>query len=277
MSTANALVALLLPVHNAEQFLPQCLESIIVQTYQHWHLIAVNDGSTDQSAQLLEQFRLAHPDQVTILTIKQNQGLVPTLNLGLTKITTLHPTYVARLDSDDYLHPQRLQTQVTFLNLHRHVDILGSNMRLVNQNNRLLNKKRTYSRHTALFSAFCFYNPLFHPTLMWRQSWAEQIKFHYSSQFPQAEDYDAWTRYAFQTTFTNLPNYLYYYRLHDQQISTAQKAIQAKQTTLIKTRFQADFLQHYQNQPSRQKLLNFIMARNWPKKIKIELLRLLVR
>ena len=104
--TAIQLVSIIVPIYNVEAFLDKCISSIIKQTYKNYELILVNDGSTDDSESICENYL---DDARVHYYKKQNGGLSDARNYGLSKACGSHVTFV---DPDDYLHPEYLQTLV---------------------------------------------------------------------------------------------------------------------------------------------------------------------
>jgi glycosyltransferase involved in cell wall biosynthesis len=107
----SPLVSVVVPAFNAELFLDRCLASIEGQTYGNWELILVNDGSTDETQMIAEAFMGRHPDQVRVISTR-NQGLSCARNNGL---AVAQGEYVAFLDSDDVWLPEKLESQVMLL------------------------------------------------------------------------------------------------------------------------------------------------------------------
>ena len=97
-------VSVIIPVYNVEKYLPECLDSLLAQTYPHWQAICVNDGSKDNSLQILQQY--AAKDKRFSIINQANQGLSMARNNGLKQAKG---EYVYFLDSDDCLHPQCLE------------------------------------------------------------------------------------------------------------------------------------------------------------------------
>ena len=103
------MVSIIVPVYNVEQFLETCIESILHQNFIDYEIIAVNDGSTDGSKEILEDYL-------------NNSGAGMARNLGITKATG---DYIAFLDSDDYLSKDYIESieqhdsDVIFLDLQR--------------------------------------------------------------------------------------------------------------------------------------------------------------
>ena len=100
----NDLISIIVPVYNVEKLLPECLESIINQTYKDIEIICINDGSTDKSLEILKEYE-QKDNRIKIIN-KQNGGLSSARNAGLNIFTG---DYVFFLDSDDYIHPETLK------------------------------------------------------------------------------------------------------------------------------------------------------------------------
>ena len=105
--TAAPLVSVLLPVYNAGPYLAAALGSILRQDYDRLEVIAIDDGSTDNSLEILERYRRAD-NRVSVIS-RENRGLVATLNEGL---RLAQGELVARMDADDVAYPWRLSRQV---------------------------------------------------------------------------------------------------------------------------------------------------------------------
>ena len=100
----DKLISVIIPIYNVEKYLPECLDSLLAQTYPHWQAICVNDGSKDNSLQILQQY--ADKDARFVIINQANQGLSMARNNGLKQAKG---EYVYFLDSDDCLHPQCLE------------------------------------------------------------------------------------------------------------------------------------------------------------------------
>lgn len=100
-------VSVIIPVYNAETFLRQCIQSVICQTYQELEILVIDDGSTDQSREVCEQF--SRTDRRIRLFHQENKGVSSARNVGLDAATG---EYVFFLDSDDAIHPSLIQEAV---------------------------------------------------------------------------------------------------------------------------------------------------------------------
>jgi glycosyltransferase involved in cell wall biosynthesis len=97
-------ISIIVPVYNVEKYLPQCLDSILAQTFTDFELICVNDGSTDRSGKILDEY--AAKDARIKVIHQQNKGLVGARNGG---IDAAKGKYLYFADSDDTIHPQLLE------------------------------------------------------------------------------------------------------------------------------------------------------------------------
>jgi len=118
-------VSIIVPVYNAEKFLDRCLESIALQTYAHLEIILVNDGSTDQSGEICDEF--ARQDNRVKVIHKKNGGLSSARNAGL---DIASGDYVFYLDSDDYLAKDCIERAVE-ISLNHLADIVILRMKYI--------------------------------------------------------------------------------------------------------------------------------------------------
>ena len=100
-------VSVIIPVYNSEAFLRQCIQSVIRQTYQNMEVLIIDDGSTDQSREVCEQF--CRKDGRIRLYRQENKGVSSARNLGLEAAAG---EYVFFLDSDDAIHPSLIEAAV---------------------------------------------------------------------------------------------------------------------------------------------------------------------
>lgn len=113
------LISIIIPVYNAEQYLPRCLNSVTGQTYQNLEIILVNDGSTDNSKTIMESY--ADKDNRIRIIHKENGGLSTARNAGL---DIVHGAYITFIDSDDWVHKEYVESLYHNL-VNFHADIVG--------------------------------------------------------------------------------------------------------------------------------------------------------
>ena len=117
------LVSVVIPVYNSEKFLEECLDSILTQTYQNIEIIAVDDGSTDSSPDILERYS----DKINIISQK-NQGLASALNLGISK---MKGDWFKWFSPDDVMHSNTIETLIDEAKNHSDNVILYSNWNII--------------------------------------------------------------------------------------------------------------------------------------------------
>ena len=115
---ADELISIIVPIYNVEDYLRQCLDSILNQTYQNFECIMVNDGSTDSSQQIAEEYLT---DSRFRLINQSNKGLSGARNMGISHIRE-ESTFISFVDSDDYIYPDFLETLIE--NIEDDVDII---------------------------------------------------------------------------------------------------------------------------------------------------------
>lgn len=109
--------SVIVPIYNVEIYLPQCIESILAQTYENVELILVDDGSTDSSGRIAEEYAKKHSDRILCIH-QENRGLSGARNAGLKKADG---EYLAFVDSDDYIDSGMLEEMISSMTLY-HAD-----------------------------------------------------------------------------------------------------------------------------------------------------------
>jgi len=104
MNSLNPTISIIVPVYNTEQYLPKCLDSIAAQTFTDFEVLMIDDGSTDGSGEICDQY--SQSDSRFIAIHQSNQGVSASRNNGLKQA---RGNYIAFVDSDDYVHPQMLE------------------------------------------------------------------------------------------------------------------------------------------------------------------------
>ena len=99
-----SLISVIVPIYNVEKYLSRALDSILAQTYHNWEAILVDDGSTDKSGSIADEY--AQKDERFKVIHKENGGLSDARNVGMEHVTG---EYLLFLDSDDFLHPQLME------------------------------------------------------------------------------------------------------------------------------------------------------------------------
>lgn len=202
----NDLISVLLPVYNGEDYIGETISSILKSSYTFFEIIIVDDGSTDDTAQVVRRY--IKTDNRIKYYYKRNGGITSSLNYGLERCTG---DFIARIDSDDLVKSDRLELQIKRLKADPSLIAVGSNVEYIGSRNGFSNLP-TSSEDCACVSLFC--TPVMHPSVMFRN-----IGQRYSSDYPHAEDYEFFSRMLYQGKIENISEALTLYRIHDKQIS----------------------------------------------------------
>jgi glycosyltransferase involved in cell wall biosynthesis len=222
-------VTVLMPVYNAEKYVGEAIESILNQTYRDFEFLIINDGSTDNSATVIQSYK---DERIRYVENGANLRLIATLNKG---IELAGGKYIARMDADDISESNRLQTQVTFMTAHPEIGVCGSWFHSIGSGSNSLSKYPTDDfniRYAALYQC-----PFCHPTIMFRTPVMMQHGIKYSSEYPHAEDYELWLRMSRVTQMANIPESLLKYRQHDSSISKIESETQNRLNLRIRKHF----------------------------------------
>lgn len=207
----SPVISVLLPVYNAECYISEAIDSILTQTFADFELIVINDGSTDGTLEILQNYQ--EKDTRIRLFWRENKGLVATLNEG---IDLARGEWLARMDQDDIAMPHRFERQLQWL-AQTHADICGSWSQFFGTSNQSILKHP--QSDAAIKIELLFMSAFAHPTVIMKTALARQLR--YDSAWEYAEDYDLWQRAAQAGwLMTNIPEVLLCYRQHSTQISS---------------------------------------------------------
>lgn len=184
-------VSVIMACYNCEKTLNKAINSILAQTYSDWVMICCDDGSTDGTPQILNNFKSKYPDKFIIIRNERNMKLAYSLNQCLKYVNT---DYVARMDADDESFPERFDKQVLFLDTHPEFIVCGTEILIYNEmsGKQYVKKvdccpdKLTLFRHT----------PFNHATIMCRREMYSVLEGYRDDKTTvRCEDKDLWYRF----------------------------------------------------------------------------------
>jgi glycosyltransferase involved in cell wall biosynthesis len=205
-------VTVLMSVYNGEKYLREAIESILNQSYSDFEFLIIDDCSTDSSASILAEYTESD-SRIYILKNKKNLGLTKSLNIGL---RSARGEYIARMDADDISLPNRLKTQVDFMDKHSDIGVCGSAIQAFQAKESVTSPPKDHKR---IVIGLLQDNPVAHPTVLIRTSILKEHEIFYNEDFIAAQDYELWVRLSRVTKFENLTCVLLQYRLHGDNIS----------------------------------------------------------
>ena len=221
-------VTVLLPVYEAERFLAEAVESILAQTLRDFELLALDDGSRDGSAAILDRYASLDP-RVRVVR-RPHTGLVATLNAGL---ALARGELIARMDADDVALPQRLERQAETLDRDPGLVCIGGSYEVIDARGRRIDVVQPLCDFEPILAALLAgVSALCHATAMYRRR-AVIAAGSYDASARLAEDYDHWLRLAETGRLANLPEKVLRVRHHERSESERQHAHQLEQTRRI--------------------------------------------
>lgn len=225
-------VSVLIPVYNAERYLSSAVESVLGQSYRDLEIIAINDGSTDRSASILNEFAARDPRVIVIS--QPNAGISAALNRGLEAASGI---YVARMDADDLMAPERIAVQVAFLDENPDIGFCASSVNMIDEAGVVFDSYRPQPVTRAALSEMMKAHEAItytHPTVTFRTAIGRSIG-GYRREFEPCEDMDFFGRFITSGhAGLVIPEALLNYRVHSGSISGSKAARQIETTELVR-------------------------------------------
>ncbi|RPI74230.1 MAG: glycosyltransferase family 2 protein [Ignavibacteriales bacterium] len=206
-----------MPVYNTGKFVAEAIHSILLQTLNDFELIIVNDGSTDNSLEVIRSFK---DRRIKLIHNGTNAGNCSARNKGHAIATG---KYLCAMDSDDVSTLNRLERQFLFMEDNPEVGLSGGGFRIYEREEDIFFMETDYQDiKVMLLRSFCFR----HSALIFRHSLLKKYNLRYNERYKLAQDYDLVVICARYFPITNIPVDLYHYRIHDNQISWKYRAAQ---------------------------------------------------
>ena len=205
MTGLAPVVTVILPVRNGKRTIFAAVKSICEQSFENWELLILDDGSTDGFLTAINSIR----DERIIPVVRgDGQGLAARLNQG---IDLAKGKYIARMDADDIAFPERFIRQVSYLESHPEVDLLGTRAIVFRDEGSVVGMLPFAHSHADICARPWNNFPLAHPTWMGRAEWFRTYRYRIP-EFRRAEDQELLLRSYSESTFACLPEVLLAYR-----------------------------------------------------------------
>lgn len=205
---------MVLPVYRPRQdFFAAALDSVLAQTFRDWELVIVEDPSDRMGSNVVE----ARPDpRIRYIRNERRTGLARQHNRA---VAESRGELIARFDADDLCEPDRLARQVELLDRHSDVDVVASQLRIIDEAEREVGRRRYPLEHQAIIRAMHRYNPLAGSNVMFRRRVVDVVGGWREDTDRPAQDYEWYSRVASRGfRFAVHPDCLVRYRLHGEQI-----------------------------------------------------------
>jgi glycosyltransferase involved in cell wall biosynthesis len=219
-------VSFVISVHNGEAHLKKCVDSIINQTFEDFQCIILNNGSTDRTQKILEQYT----DSRLKIIFQKNIGVSRSLNKG---IQLAKSNLIARLDADDISSVDRLEKQVRFMIKNPEVVLCGSRFRELIREQSLPQKVAFIETDKPIRKSMSLFNPFAHSTVMFKKKTFINSG-GYSEKYMNSLDYELWLRMLDLGKAHNLKDELCLIRFTKQSFSYRNKKRQKMEGLLIR-------------------------------------------
>ena len=198
----NDLVTVGIPMYNAEKFIGQAIKSILNQSFQNFEIIITDDGSTDKSIEIASSFL---DPRIKLFADGNNKGISYRLNQ---QVELAKGKYFARMDADDIMFPDRLEKQIHFLNNNENIDVVGSSVVVLDDDNQIIvfRPAKLLTEYEKLFNNILFN----HPTVTGKLEFFKQ--YPYSEDLIGVEDSDVWIRSFNKSKFFVMDEPVLFYR-----------------------------------------------------------------
>ncbi len=213
------MVSVIMSVYNSEKYLEDSVKSMLSQTHQDFEFIIINDASTDGTEKILKKF---DDPRIKIITNHENLGLTKSLNKG---IKLAKGKYIARMDADDISLPQRLETQVNFLEKNPDYALVGSSYYQIDGTGKINTLINVLTGDPQIKEGLKKQNWFGHGSVMMRKDALLRIG-GYDERFKFSQDYDLWLKFSELYKIANIDEPLYCWRATSSCISNEKRVEQ---------------------------------------------------
>jgi len=209
-------VSVLMTIYNAGPYLRRSIESLLRQSFGDWELIAVENGSNDNSASILASYE---DRRIGAFFLRANIGRTPALRYAFQQA---RGEYIAVLDADDVTQPERLCRQVEHLDAHPEVVLLGTWADYIDADNEIIGAWTPPTDAAALLTSMASENPIVHSSAMYRAAIARDVG-GYPEDWPYSQDYGLWLKLLARGAPGMLPERLTQFRILSSSVTRSRK------------------------------------------------------
>lgn len=205
MDLNKALVSIVIPVHNGEKYIKESIDSCLAQTYSNIEIIVVDDKSTDSTLEILKEYG----EKIKVFPVEKQNGLGNVINIG---IRTSKGKYIARMDADDIMYPDRIEKQVEYLESNPNCVAVGGQIDIIDADSNITGHREYAQNDKDLKKNRFLFQPFAHPAVTLRMSTLEEIGL-YPEDMWKVEDVKLFLILSTKGEFANLPDTVLKYRM----------------------------------------------------------------
>jgi glycosyltransferase involved in cell wall biosynthesis len=226
-------ITVMIPVYNAGAFIRDTVDSVLSQTFPDFELLLLDDSSTDRSVEIIKSYNDAR-----IRLVSCPHHFINTLNTGLESVNS---KYLALLDHDDLMIPNRLKVQYEFMETNPDIDACGG---YYYSFGRYSWETKVPLEHNEIIQTLLSYCCMLNTTGFVRMESLRTHGIRYRKGYSFSADYKFWSEIAKAGKITNLPKILAIHRVHNQQTSTRYAEKCRKGANKVKLEMLEYFLSH---------------------------------
>ncbi len=222
MAMTTPAISVAMSVYNGEQFLALAIESILAQSFADFEFLILNDGSSDGSATIIDDYAGRDP-RIRVIH-RENRGLIASLN---ELIEEARAPLIARMDCDDISLPERFERQLAFLRANPDHGVVGTWTFDIDENGApyQIEGADHATSYEDVLKMLGTRSPFCHPSVIMEKALVQRVG-GYHAAFRHCEDYDLWLRLAYETRLCSLPERLIRYRHTEGQVSSRHSVAQ---------------------------------------------------
>lgn len=212
-------------VYNVQEYLNEAVDSIINQTWNDFELVIVDDGSTDDSLNILNEYK---DERIKVIKSESNGGVAYARNMGLAQCTA---KYVAIMDADDVSGLDRLEKQYGFLEEHPEIDGVYAKFKCINSDGEILQEEHpiAYYNYNYLKASMILNNVVANCGMMFKKQIIVDKCLKYDEQWKVGSDYKFWCDFIQYGKIVGMDEVLWYYRLRNDSVYNGADLLDKKQ------------------------------------------------
>lgn len=228
MKNYTCKVSVVIPCYNAQKFIHDAIFSILQQSFSDFEILAIDDGSTDETCTIIEDFA---DSRIRLVRRETNMGNCCARNVGM---KLAKGEYICAMDADDTMVFNRFEKQVGLLDSFPNIGVVATNYIVIDEQGKEISRRALPSAHSQLKIILLRNNFILHSSLMFRSAINRESGYYYNEEIQYAADYDFLIRLSKKFEFACLQEYLSLYRIHSNQISKTKSHFQKETANRIR-------------------------------------------
>lgn len=257
-----------MPAYNAEKYISEAIESILNQTFKGFEFIIIDDCSTDKTWEIVQDFA-KKDDRVVAFRNLENMNVSFTRNRG---VKLSNGEYIVWADADDISLPERIETQLKFIDQNPDIGLCGSFIEFFGDGQ--TRSVRKYFQHDKELKDLIFrQNPIAQPACIMRKEILDRVNGY--NNFALSEDLDVFFRMGEVSKFGNVQKILVRYRVHESSLTNSRLKEMELSTLRIRWHYAKSKFYNYRVLDLLFNLLQYLSIYLLPAKMKIQLFNLI--